>query len=161
MMSVVRTDDSDGSESGLESMRIKLAVMKAKEHELEHDNMSSKLDAISKLDSDLQEIQRLESFSKPNLKPVSKVVLTKKPAVGPTMKKSGVSGISGQIESQVEAIVACFTKIFEALVVKLEEPKKSEENPLMVKKSKEFETRFQRQLFEAKQKVKVSEGIIF
>ena len=163
--------ESDASlESGLESMRIKLAIMKVREEMMNEpsDEVKSrvvypqtKLEAIEQLESHLEQIQNFEktSFksdnsvnidSSPTKAPVSKVVLKAKVT-------AQNSPILTQIQSQVNCLNDLMTSTFEALLLKLESCDSTapqEPNPPMAKKAREFETRFQRQIFEGKQKVR-------
>jgi len=71
-------------------------------------------------------------------------------------------GILSQIQSQVNCIIDLMSSTFEALLLKLESHDSTaplqEPNPQMAKKAREFETRFQRQIFEGKQKALVLES---
>jgi len=174
--------EDDSLESGLESMRIKLAVMKVRE-ELNRDeppssidlapvnkklsdndadeNEDFKLEAITELETQLEQIQKFEKqrggeISDRRTAPVTKVTVTKHPVIN----RNSSASLVNQIRSHVSALVNLFSSVFEALLIKLEgtEDPPPEINPMMARKAREFEARFQRQIFEGKQKALVMES---
>ena len=83
---------------------------------------------------------------------MTKVTVTKRPVIN----RNSSASLVNQIRSHVSALVNLFSSVFEALLIKLEgteDPPPPEINPMMARKAREFEARFQRQIFEGKQKV--------
>jgi len=125
------------------------------------ENEDFKLEAITELETQLEQIQKFEKqrggeISDSRTAPVTKVTVTKHPV----MNRNSNASLVNQIRSHVSALVNLFSSVFEALLIKLEgtEDPPPEINPMMARKAREFEARFQRQIFEGKQKALVMES---
>ena len=157
--------DIDGISDDLQSMRIRLAVMKAKEQCDETEGSDIRQEAIDEVDSNLREIIALESTYPNEIKPHMKKDDAKKKARHPQtaqpvkLVKEEKDKVSSQINSQLNLITTTFSKIFQALIVLMNEHNLTDQSATSTvemnrinKRSREFEARLQRLLFEAKQK---------
>ena len=169
------TSDVDGMSDDLQSMRIRLAVMKAKEQCEEDEGSIIRQEAIDEVDSNLQEIIALESPFTDQVKPVSskgedrtksEKSIRHTSKLTKQVQNENKDKIICQITSQINGITATFSKIFQALVVLIQEHNLNENAPSsstveaekINKRSREFDVRLHRQIFEAKQKTIVLKG---
>ena len=117
----------------VQSARMKLAVLKAK-------YKVQKEEAYDAADDDLQEMVQLEN------KDIMKVTLTAKLDV-----------IAEDEKKIFETIKETYSKIFQAMIVMLNSsalfPQMPHETTVLNRRSKEFEVRLNRSVFEAKQQV--------
>ena len=169
--------DADCISDDLQSMRIRLAVMKAKEQcEEENEARTIRKEAIDEVDANLREIIALESpfptenRTEKSISPRTKSPEKKRKAHDDASKadnttKEGKDKITSQVESQLIGIGETYTKIFQALIVLINEHHLNDEMVLSTiemdktnKRSREFEVRLHRLIFEAKQKTLVLKG---
>ena len=178
------TDTKDGCEEeciseDLQSMRIRLAVMKAKEQcEKENEGSAIRQEAIDEVDANLREIIALESpfqmestIEQSNTQRKKSQVKKKKPLEEQLKTNSNPNDEKdrtvGQINSQFNGLSDTYTKVFQALIVLINEHHLNDEMVLSTievdkinKRSREFEVRLHRLVFEAKQKTLVLKGIM-
>ena len=121
-------NSSDEISDDLQSMRIRLAVLKAKEQCEKTEGNQIRQEAIDEVDSNLREILALESPCTNETLPNSpnKQKDVKKNTL-PTKKSTPVSTniekekLDGQIGSQIDSIISTYSKIFQALIVLINE----------------------------------------
>ena len=109
-------------------------------------------------DHDLEQILELEVLNKPSPSPNSAII--KQPTVIITPKLTLNSGGENcEKEKLYESIKETFSEIFQIMIVMLESkaifPQLPNEADKVSRKSKEFETRFSRTVFETKQQVTI------
>ena len=179
---VDETNSKDGSDAecisdDLQSMRIRLAVMKAKEQcEKDSEQRTIRQEAIDEVDANLREIIALESpFPEENKTVKSRYPRKKSPVKKKNKEDEALKTIittkeekdktANQINSQMNLISETYTKIFQALIVLINEHHLNDEMVLSTieldkinKRSREFEVRLHRLIFEAKQKTLVLKG---
>lgn len=161
--------DVDGVSNDLQSMRIRLAVMKAKEQCEEEDGNEIRHEAIDEIDSNLREIIALESpgvngtgLKSSNKKESGRQQKVSRNETNPKLLKEEKSKVISQINSQLDGITSMYSKIFQALIVLINEHHLNEQASRSLnevekinKRSREFDVRLHRQIFEAKQKTLV------
>ena len=142
--SVIVDEDNDNA-SVIQSTRAKLAALRAK------DKVND--DIFKEADRDLEQILELEVLNKqPSPIPV------KEPTVIITPKLTNVCGSGGANKEKLfQSIKETFSEIFQLMIVMLESkalfPQLPNEAEKVSKRSREFETRFNRSVFETKQQV--------
>ena len=143
----------DDDASVIQSTRVKLAALRAK------DKVNN--DIFKEADHDLEQILELEVLNKPTPSPNSAAVI-KPPTVIITPKltlNSYSGGENCEKEKLYESIKETFSEIFQVMIVMLESkaifPQLPNEADKVSRKSKEFETRFSRTVFETKQQVRI------
>ena len=142
-------DDSvivDDNASVIQSTRAKLAALRAK------DKVND--DIFKEADRDLEQILELEVLNKSPI-PV------KEPTVIITPKLTNVGGGANK-EKLFQSIKETFSEIFQLMIVMLESkalfPQLPNEAEKVSKRSREFETRFNRSVFETKQQVRKNDN---
>ena len=139
--SVIVDEDNDNA-SVIQSTRAKLAALRAK------DKVND--DIFKEADRDLEQILELEVLNKSPI-PV------KEPTVIITPKLTNVGGGANK-EKLFQSIKETFSEIFQLMIVMLESkalfPQLPNEAEKVSKRSREFETRFNRSVFETKQQVR-------
>ena len=156
-------DDQQDASIAIQSTRVKLAALRAQDKvNYKSDNDDDDADEIYKeADHDLEQILELEVLNKPTPSPNSAAVI-KPPTVIITPKltlNSYSGGENCEKEKLYESIKETFSEIFQVMIVMLESkaifPQLPNEADKVSRKSKEFETRFSRTVFETKQQVKI------
>ena len=139
--SVIVDEDNDNA-SVIQTTRAKLAALRAK------DKVND--DVFKEADRDLEQILELEVLNKSPI-PV------KEPTVIITPKLTNVGGGANK-EKLFQSIKETFSEIFQLMIVMLESkalfPQLPNEAEKVSKRSREFETRFNRSVFETKQQVR-------
>ena len=140
--SVIVDEDNDNASIVIQSTRAKLAALRAK------DKVND--DIFKEADRDLEQILELEVLNKSPI-PV------KEPTVIITPKLTNVGGGANK-EKLFQSIKETFSEIFQLMIVMLESkalfPQLPNEAEKVSKRSREFETRFNRSVFETKQQVR-------
>ena len=143
--SVIVDEDNDNA-SVIQSTRAKLAALRAK------DKVND--DIFKEADRDLEQILELEVLNK---SPIS----VKEPTVIITPKLTNVGGGANK-EKLFQSIKETFSEIFQLMIVMLESkalfPQLPNEAEKVSKRSREFETRFNRSVFETKQQVRKNDN---
>ena len=141
--SVIVDEDNDNASIVIQSTRAKLAALRAK------DKVND--DIFKEADRDLEQILELEVLNKSPI-PV------KEPTVIITPKLTNVGGGANK-EKLFQSIKETFSEIFQLMIVMLESkalfPQLPNEAEKVSKRSREFETRFNRSVFETKQQVRL------
>ena len=139
--SVIVDEDNDNASIVIQSTRAKLAALRAK------DKVND--DIFKEADRDLEQILELEVLNK-------SPILVKEPTVIITPKLTNVGGGANK-EKLFQSIKETFSEIFQLMIVMLESkalfPQLPNEAEKVSKRSREFETRFNRSVFETKQQV--------
>ena len=137
----------DDDASVIQSTRVKLAALRAK------DKVNN--DIFKEADHDLEQILELEVFNKPSPSPISREI--KEPVIIITPKLNYAGGGESVKEKLFQSIKDTFAEIFQVMIVMLESkalfPQLPNEAEKVSKRSKEFEVRFNRSVFETKQQV--------
>ena len=140
--SVIVDEENDNASIVIQSTRAKLAALRAK------DKVND--DIFKEADRDLEQILELEVLNKSPI-PV------KEPTVIITPKLTNVGGGANK-EKLFQSIKETFSEIFQLMIVMLESkalfPQLPNEAEKVSKRSREFETRFNRSVFETKQQVR-------
>ena len=143
--SVIVEENNDNA-SVIQSTRAKLAALRAK------DKVND--DIFKEADRDLEQILELEVLNKSPI-PV------KEPTVIITPKLTNVGGGANK-EKLFQSIKETFSEIFQLMIVMLESkalfPQLPNEAEKVSKRSREFETRFNRSVFETKQQVRKNDN---
>ena len=148
--------DEDPDLENLQSARVKLALLKAK------DKVANQ-DVIVDADNDLQDIIALQSFQESPVRNQQNQISVKEPVVIVKSKKEA-HVVNEEKESVLKVfgqITETFSQIFQMLIVMLEQnPALTQEHsPVdeerISRRSREFEARLNRSVFEAKQKVNI------
>ena len=138
----VIVDEENDNASVIQSTRAKLAALRAK------DKVND--DIFKEADRDLEQILELEVLNKSPI-PV------KEPTVIITPKLTNV-GSGANKDKLFQSIKETFSEIFQLMIVMLESkalfPQLPNEAEKVSKRSREFETRFNRSVFETKQQVR-------
>ena len=144
--SVIVDEDNDNASIVIQSTRAKLAALRAK------DKVND--DIFKEADRDLEQILELEVLNKSPI-PV------KEPTVIITPKLTNVGGGANK-EKLFQSIKETFSEIFQLMIVMLESkalfPQLPNEAEKVSKRSREFETRFNRSVFETKQQVRKNDN---
>ena len=139
-------EDNDNASIVIQSTRAKLAALRAK------DKVND--DIFKEADRDLEQILELEVLNKSPI-PV------KEPTVIITPKLTNVGGGANK-EKLFQSIKETFSEIFQLMIVMLESkalfPQLPNEAEKVSKRSREFETRFNRSVFETKQQVRKNDN---
>ena len=142
----VIVDEENDNASVIQSTRAKLAALRAK------DKVND--DIFKEADRDLEQILELEVLNKSPI-PV------KEPTVIITPKLTNVGGGANK-EKLFQSIKETFSEIFQLMIVMLESkalfPQLPNEAEKVSKRSREFETRFNRSVFETKQQVRKNDN---
>ena len=137
----------DDDASVIQSTRVKLAALRAK------DKVNN--DIFKEADHDLEQILELEVLNKPSPSPISREI--KEPVIIITPKLNYAGGGESVKEKLFQSIKDTFAEIFQVMIVMLESkalfPQLPNEAEKVSKRSKEFEVRFNRSVFETKQQV--------
>ena len=135
----------DDDASVIQSTRVKLAALRAK------DKVNN--DIFKEADHDLEQILELEVFNKPSPSPISREIKEPVIIITPKLNYGGES----VKEKLFQSIKDTFSEIFQVMIVMLESkalfPQLPNEAEKVSKRSKEFEVRFNRSVFETKQQV--------
>ena len=141
--SVIVDEENDNASIVIQSTRAKLAALRAK------DKVND--DIFKEADRDLEQILELEVLNKSPI-PV------KEPTIIITPKLTNVGGGANK-EKLFQSIKETFSEIFQLMIVMLESkalfPQLPNEAEKVSKRSREFETRFNRSVFETKQQVRL------
>ena len=144
--SVIVDEENDNASIVIQSTRAKLAALRAK------DKVND--DIFKEADRDLEQILELEVLNKSPI-PV------KEPTVIITPKLTNVGGGANK-EKLFQSIKETFSEIFQLMIVMLESkalfPQLPNEAEKVSKRSREFETRFNRSVFETKQQVRKNDN---
>ena len=145
----VIVDEENDNASVIQSTRAKLAALRAK------DKVND--DIFKEADRDLEQILELEVLNKQPTSPIS----VKEPTVIITPKLTNVGGGANK-EKLFQSIKETFSEIFQLMIVMLESkalfPQLPNEAEKVSKRSREFETRFNRSVFETKQQVRKNDN---
>ena len=152
-------DDDQDASIAIQSTRVKLATLRAQDKVNYKSDNDDDDEIFKEADHDLEQILELEVLNKPSPSPNSAAVI-KPPTVIITPKLTLLnSGENCEKDKLYESIKETFSEIFQVMIMMLESkaifPQLPNEADKVSRKSKEFETRFSRTVFETKQQVTI------